>query len=100
MQEGKENRKSRKKIILNTLLFFVVFGLTLYGVFYGEDIGDINEAIHQSRIQWLFPAIICVLVFYLGRVDHHMVYDAFLRNSLKGASLFSRFPLSASFSAV
>ena len=66
MQEGKENRKSRKKIILNTLLFFVVFGLTLYGVFYGEDIGDINEAIHQSRIQWLFPAIICVLVFIWG----------------------------------
>lgn len=28
---------------------------------------------------------------YLGRVDHHMVYDAFLRNSLKGASLFSDF---------
>ena len=66
MQEGKENRKSRKKIILNTLLFFAVFGLTLYGVFYGEDIGDINEAIHQSRIQWLIPAIMCVLVFIWG----------------------------------
>ena len=66
VQEGKENRKSRKKIILNTLLFFAVFGLTLYGVFHGEDISDINEAIHQSKIQWLLPAIVCVLVFIWG----------------------------------
>ena len=35
-----------KKIIFNTIFLVVVFGLTIYGVFHGEDLGAVMDAIH------------------------------------------------------
>lgn len=59
-------KKNSRKILLNGILFFLVFGLTLYGVFWGEDLEQVFDAVRQANILWLFPAIVCVLVFIWG----------------------------------
>lgn len=47
--------KNKKKIVWNGIFLFVVFGLTLFGVFHGEDLGAVLEAIHTADIKWLIP---------------------------------------------
>ena len=42
-----------KKIIFNTIFLVVVFGLTIYGVFHGEDLGAVMDAIQSADKIWL-----------------------------------------------
>ncbi len=58
--------KNRKKILLNALLFFLIFALTVYGVFHGEDMEALREAVGKAQVQWLLPAIVCVFLFIWG----------------------------------
>ena len=58
--------KKKRKVLLNAAVFFLVLFLTVYGVFHGEDLGDLQEAIQKSRVQWLIPAVLCVFVFIWG----------------------------------
>lgn len=64
--EDKDVKKNSRKILLNAILFFLVFGLTLYGVFQGEDLKHLFDALRQADILWLLPAVICVFVFIWG----------------------------------
>ena len=36
---------NKKKIFWNTVLFLVILGLTLYGVFHGENLGEMKQAL-------------------------------------------------------
>ncbi|MGN0294457.1 MAG: YbhN family protein [Lachnospiraceae bacterium] len=56
--------QNRKKALFNTFFLFAVFGLTLYGVFYGEDLGAMLEAIEGVDVLWLIPGI-CLVVFFI-----------------------------------
>ncbi|MDY3249361.1 MAG: lysylphosphatidylglycerol synthase transmembrane domain-containing protein [Candidatus Choladocola sp.] len=58
--------KNKKKIIGNALLFIIVFLLTIYGVFHGEDLQEIEEAISQCQLLWLIPGVVCVFLFIWG----------------------------------
>ncbi len=58
--------KGKKKVFWNGLLFILIFALTVYGVFYGEDIGAIRDSIRYSRLIWLIPGVACVLFFIWG----------------------------------
>lgn len=40
--------KKNKKIIFNTVFLLLVFVLTIYGVFHGEDLGDVIEVIEKA----------------------------------------------------
>ena len=62
--------KSRKKIIFNGVFLAVVFALTVYGVFHGEDLSSMMDAIHRADKRWLVPGIV-----YLGGIHHHLVHD-------------------------
>ena len=73
--------KSRKKIIFNGVFLAVVFALTIYGVFHGEDLSSMMDAIHRADKRWLLPGIALVAFFYLGGIHHYLVYDAFQRDS-------------------
>lgn len=42
--------KNKKKIIGNGIFLFLVLGLTLYGVFHGEDLGLIWENVKKRII--------------------------------------------------
>ncbi len=73
----------KKKVIGNSIFLFLVFGPTLYGVFHGEDLGDIYQAICQTDKRYLMAAIVCVLFFIGGEsvVIHYLLKT--LKISLK-----------------
>ena len=50
--------KSRKKIIFNGVFLAVVFALTIYGVFHGEDLSSMMDAIHRADKRWLLPGMV------------------------------------------
>ena len=58
--------KSRKKIIFNGVFLAVVFALTIYGVFHGEDLSSMMDAIHRADKRWLVPGITLVAFFIWG----------------------------------
>ena len=58
--------KSRKKIIFNGVFLAVVFALTIYGVFHGEDLSSMMDAIHRADKRWLSPGIALVAFFIWG----------------------------------
>ncbi len=58
--------QSKKKAIGNMVFLFVVFGLTIYGVFHGEDLEAMMQAIQQADIRWLLPGVCLVLFFIWG----------------------------------
>ena len=58
--------KSRKKIIFNGVFLAVVFALTGYGVFHGEDLSSMMDAIHRADKRWLVPGIALVAFFIWG----------------------------------
>lgn len=82
---------NRKKVILNAVLFFFVLGLTIYGVFHGEDIGDIRDAIRQTKLWWLLPAVACVFIFIWGEavIIWHMMCSYGIRLKKRICFLFS-----------
>lgn len=83
--------KKNKKIIFNTVFLLLVFVLTIYGVFHGEDLGDVIEVIENADKRWLLPGICTGSLFYLGRISHYLVYDAFLWYSSEENILFPFF---------
>ena len=58
--------KSRKKIIFNGVFLAVVFALTIYGVFHGEDLSSMMDAIHRADKRWLIPGLALVAFFIWG----------------------------------
>ena len=67
--------KKYKKVLIDAILFFAIIGLTLYGVLHGEDISGLKDAIKESNILWLIPAVPLVLFFIAGEsiVIWHML---------------------------
>lgn len=57
---------SKKKIIGNAVFLAVIFGLTIYGVFHGEDMGALSLAIREADKKWLVPGVALVLFFIWG----------------------------------
>lgn len=55
--------ENKKKILWNSLFLLLVFGLTIYGVFHGEDVGAVLEAIQKADIKWMIPGIGSVTFF-------------------------------------
>ena len=58
--------KKNKKVIFNGLFLLLVFGLTIYGVFHGEDLGEVMEAIKNANKFWLLPGVALVAFFIWG----------------------------------
>lgn len=66
MKSRRASLKKNKKVMINALIFFGVFALTLWSVFHGEDLGEMGEALLECDVSWLIPAIICVFFFIWG----------------------------------
>ena len=58
--------KSRKKIIFNGVFLAVVFALTIYGVFHGEDMSSKKDSKHRADKRWQIPGISLVSFFIWG----------------------------------
>lgn len=57
---------NKKKYIWEVLFLLVVFVGTVYGVFHGEDLGEVMQALSEVRKVWLLPAVGCVVLFLWG----------------------------------
>ena len=57
----------RKKNLFNAAFVLIVFTLTLYSVFAGEDLGEIVETIADAEPAYLLAAVGCVIFFILGQ---------------------------------
>ena len=53
--------ENKKKTIFNVVFLLVVFVGTIYGVFYGEDLGEIAQIIKTVNPLWLIPGVVCVV---------------------------------------
>ena len=49
--------KKNKRVIFNGAFLIIVFVLTIYGVFHGEDLGAMMDAIRSADKRWLVPGI-------------------------------------------
>ena len=58
--------ENKKKMIFNVVFLLLVFGGTLYGIFHGEDLGEIAEILKTVRLPWLIPGTGCVIFFIWG----------------------------------
>ena len=58
--------RDKKKAVFNLIFLLVVFGLTIYGVFHGEDLDSMLLAIQRAQWEWLIPGIALVLFFIWG----------------------------------
>ena len=58
--------RDKKKAVWNMVFLFAVFGLTLYGVFHGEDLESMMLAIQTAQWEWLLPGVGLVLFFIWG----------------------------------
>ncbi len=58
--------QSKKKMIVNTVFLVAIFALTIYGVFHGEDLGAMMEAMRRADVRWLLPGLLCVVFFIWG----------------------------------
>ena len=56
----------KKKMIFNIVFLILVFAGTLYGVFHGEDLGEIVHIVKTVDPLWLIPGVICVVIFIWG----------------------------------
>lgn len=73
--------KSKKKVIGNGLFLIIVFGLTLYGVFHGQDLSEIGETIQKANVWFLIPAVVCVIFFIWGEsiIIHYLMNSLSIR---------------------
>lgn len=58
--------KNTGKKIFNAIFFIVVFGLTVWAVFYGADLKLLLRCLRAVNPLFLLPAVACVICFILG----------------------------------
>ena len=83
--------KNRKKVIFNGVFLAVVFALTIYGVFHGEDLSSMMDAIHRADKRWLVPGIALVAFFIWGEsiIIWYMMRSSGIRQKKRTCFLFS-----------
>ena len=83
--------KSKKKIIFNGVFLAVVFALTIYGVFHGEDLSSMMDAIHRADKRWLVPGITLVAFFIWGEsiIIWYMMRSSGIHLKKRSCFLFS-----------
>jgi len=84
-------RKFNVKKWLNVLFFLLVFGLTIWSVFRGEDLGMIFDSIGDANPAYLIPAVACVVLFILGEsvILHRLFRKMGQRVKMKRCCLYS-----------
>lgn len=82
---------SKKKKIGNILFLVIVFVLTIYSVFHGEDLGAIEKAIQGINPWYIIPAGALVIVFIWGEsiIIHYMFGTLDIRTKKKTCFLYS-----------
>ena len=56
----------KKKVVYNSLFLLIFFLLKIYGIFHGQDLNQMFEAIKNVNMIWLLPGVFLVLFFIWG----------------------------------
>lgn len=90
LEVGQLQKKHRKKII-NVLFLLIVFVLTLWSVFYGEDVSQVISYLKDADKRYLFLGVGCVIGFILGEaaVIYYLLGTLGSRVSFFHCSLYS-----------
>ena len=59
-------KKIKWKSLLNYLFLALVFVLTVWAVFHGEDFGQVVTYLADSNPVYILPSVLCVIAFILG----------------------------------
>lgn len=80
-----------RKELLNGLFLVTVFALTVYGVFHGEDLETMMEAIRSANKWWLIPGVALVAFFIWGEsiIIWYMMHSYGIRMKKRTCFLFS-----------
>lgn len=83
--------ENKKKTIFNVVFLLVVFVGTIYGVFHGEDLGEIAQIIKTVNPLWLIPGVVCVVVFIWGEsiIIYYMMHTLGIHLKKRTCFLFS-----------
>ncbi|MBU9727958.1 lysylphosphatidylglycerol synthase transmembrane domain-containing protein [Diplocloster modestus] len=83
--------KGKKKNILNLLFLAAVFGLTIYGVFKGEDLHAVLHALTKVKLWYLLFGMIFVIFFIWGEsiIIHYMLGTLSIRTRKRTCFLYS-----------
>lgn len=69
----RNNIMSKKQTVFNLLFLVIVFGLTMYLVFRGKDIGDIISTARDADGRYLLLSLVCVVFFISWRIGYHFM---------------------------
>lgn len=83
--------KKNKRVIFNGAFLLIVFVLTIYGVFHGEDLGAMMDAIRSADKRWLVPGLALVAFFIWGESIIIWYMMRSLWNKTEKKNLFSLF---------
>ena len=83
--------ENKKKMVFNVLFLVLIFAGTVYGVFHGEDIGQISDILQTVNPWWLVPGVACVVVFIWGEsiIIHYMMRNLGVKVDRGTCFLFS-----------
>lgn len=83
--------KKNKKVIFNGVFLVTVFALTIYGVFHGEDLESMMDAIRSADKRWLAPGLALVAFFIWGEsiIIWYMMRSYGIKVKKKTCFLFS-----------
>lgn len=83
--------KKNKKVIFDGIFLILIFSLTIYGVFHGEDLDSMLDAIHTADIRWLIPGAALVGFFIWGEsiIIWYLLRSFGIRMKEKTCFLFS-----------
>lgn len=81
----------KKKNIANLLFLLIIFGLTMYGVFHGEDVTEVFHAIVRINPWYLPFGIGCVIFFIWGEslIIHYMLRTLKIRSKRRTCFMYS-----------
>lgn len=83
--------KKHGKSILNALFVVIVFALTLWSVFAGEDLGQMMRSVRGADVRYLLAGVVCVVAFILGEslVIHYLLHTLGQRHKRSHCCLYS-----------
>lgn len=92
--------KKKNNGLWNALLFALILAGTLYGVFHGQDIGALKEALAQCRTDWLILAAVFVIVSIACDASAQWLQQSSFGMSMGGATCFLSACVGFFFSAI
>lgn len=81
----------KKKVIINLIFLLTVFALTIYGVFYGEDLSEVIHTMTEIKPWYLCIGIVCVIFFIWGEsiIIHYMMGTLKIRTKKRTCFMYS-----------